>query len=107
MLSRKIIVAPSILASDFSRLGDEVERVTSAGADWIHCDVLDGHFVVKYIDTKDASLHAHDLRPGDTWHNPPLMPHQVICYAAGTLIEVSTPDSVEDNYRVAKGDSQQ
>lgn len=68
--------------------------------------VLDGHFVVKYIDTKDASLQSHDLRPGDTWHNPPLLPHQVICYEAGTLIEVSTPDSVEDNYRVGKGDSQ-
>jgi quercetin dioxygenase-like cupin family protein len=68
--------------------------------------VLDGKFIVKWIETTDASVDEKILTPGDTWHNQPLMPHQIICLEAGTIIEVSTPDSVEDNYRVAKGDSQ-
>jgi mannose-6-phosphate isomerase-like protein (cupin superfamily) len=68
--------------------------------------VLSGLFIVKWIDTKDASVHEQELKVNDVWHNPPLFPHQVICIEEGALVEVSTPDSVEDNYRVAKGDSQ-
>lgn len=68
--------------------------------------VMDGLFQLNYIDTNDATMNAIILSPGMTWRNPPLLPHKLTCLQEGTIIEVSTADSVEDNYRIMPGDSQ-
>jgi mannose-6-phosphate isomerase-like protein (cupin superfamily) len=67
---------------------------------------LSGKFLIEWIDTKNAKVFDRYLSVGETWHNPPLLPHRITCIESGTIIEVSTPDSVEDNYRIMPGDSQ-
>ena len=74
---RRVLIAPSILSADFSRLGEEVRAVEAAGADWMHLDVMDGHFVpnltigpaiVKAVDrVTDLPLDVHLMidNPGD------------------------------------------
>lgn len=68
--------------------------------------VLSGKFIIRTINTDNAKMNEYTLNEGDIWRNFPLEPHQLECLEEGTIIEVSTPDSIEDNYRVLAGDSQ-
>jgi len=95
-MARPPIISPSILAADFARLADEVEAIEAAGADWVHVDVMDGHFVPTITIGPEVvrALKPHATKPLDVHLMvAPVDPHLEAFREAGADIMTVHPEA--------------
>src|ERR1035437_1890084 len=99
-----IIVAPSILAADFSRLADELKRAEDAGANWIHCDIMDGHFVdnISFGPSCVATVRRHTSLPLDVHLMIEHADHYVPRFAEAGANSITVHVESEAKHDVAK-----